>query len=406
MSPTRYFFGWYVVAATFALLFCGFGVAYSFGAFFLPLANTFSASRAEVSAVFAYAASLIFFTGAVTGQLADKFGPRRVVLFGVLAVISGLIASARATTLGGVTLWFTLGVGIGVGFIYVPSIGTVQRWFVARRALASGIAVTGIGLGTIAMPFAAGIALQSMSWRGVFLCMAVLVGCLCLPAIALLVADPRQRGLLPDGNSEPSTSTSGDSGGSWGELLARRDFMQLYAAQLLMSFVVLLPFVHLVPAAEDIGVSSTDAVLLLGMVGVGSTLGRIAIGGVADRFGRGPSLTLLFAASAAAYLWWAFSASFMMLAIFALGYGTVYGGFIALMPAILADYFAGPRLSSIIGIQYTSAAFGSLGGPIVAGYIFDYFGSYRLAWLAAAMLCLGAAALIATMPPAGRANDN
>ncbi len=388
-----------MVGAAFVVLFSGFGVAYSFGAFFLPLAETFRASRAEVSAVFAYAASLIFITGALSGHLADRFGPRRVVLFGTAAIVAGLAGSAAAASLTAVTAWFTLGVGMGVGFVYVPSIGTVQRWFTRRRALASGIAVTGIGLGTLAMPLLAGHLLATLSWRQTFLALAVMVTVLCLPAIGFLSPDPARRGMRPDGEPGAPSAPAPSAAGGYRAVLLSRAFVQLYAAQMAMSFVVLLPFVHLVPHAEDQGIAPTSAVALLSLVGIGSTVGRIMIGGIADRLGRQRTLSALFAAAGAAYALWAGATSFTLLAAFALGYGTVYGGFIALMPALLADHFAGPRLASIIGLQYTSAAVGSLLGPIAAGYIFDTYGSYTMALAGAAVMCLVAAALIAGTPP-------
>lgn len=394
------FHGWYVVAAAFIILFAGFGVAYAFGAFFLPLAETFAATRAEVSAVFAYAAALIFITGAASGRLADRYGPRRIVLAGVVLIIIGLAGSAGAASLGAVTACFTLGIGLGVGCVYVPSIGTVQRWFSRRRALASGVAVTGIGLGTLTLPLVAGVALEHYDWRTVLLLLAALVAVLCLPALILLEADPARRGLGPDGAAEVAPAATGnDRGAPWHRLLRERAFVQLYAAQCLMSFVVMLPFVHLVPSAEDHGIATTRAVALVGLVGLGSTVGRIAIGFVADRLGRARTLAFLFGLSGLACLLWASAASYPVFVLFALGYGTCYGGFIALMPALLADYFAGPRLASIIGVQYTSAAVGSLLGPITAGYIFDHSGSYTMALVGAAGLCLGAALLIASTPP-------
>jgi MFS family permease len=395
------FYGWYVVAAAFAALFAGFGVAYSFGAFFLPLAADFGASRAEVSAVFSYAAALLFVTGALSGRLADRLGPRRVVAAGFAALTLGLAGSAAASSLAGVTICFALGVGLGVGFVYVPAIGAVQRWFVRRRGLASGIAVTGIGLGTLLMPLAVGWLLESLSWRGVFLALAALVAVSGVVAVSLLEGDPAARGLAPDGVPGGSAGMEPlPAGPPYPAVLRSRPFLQLYGAQIALSFAIPLPFVHLVPFAEDHGIERATAVLILGLVGLGSTLGRIVIGIVADRAGRRATLACLFAGIGLAYGVWLFAHGAAALAVFAFWFGTCYGGCIALMPALLADYFAGPRLGAIIGLQYTSAAFGSLLGPIAAGRVFDLTGSYTGA-LAGALLCAAmATALLWTTPPA------
>ena len=71
-----------------------------------------------------------------------------------------------------------------------------------------------------------------------------------------------------------------------GEAIRSRRFISLYAACLICSFGVFVPFVHLVPYARDHGVAARPAVLLLGAIGVGSTAGRFFLGGLADRMGR------------------------------------------------------------------------------------------------------------------------
>jgi MFS family permease len=78
--------GWTVVAGAFAVMFVTFGCTYTFTAFFASLQQEFGVSRGALSWVFSVAASLYFLLGAVSGSLADRYGPRAVVLFGTTAV--------------------------------------------------------------------------------------------------------------------------------------------------------------------------------------------------------------------------------------------------------------------------------------------------------------------------------
>lgn len=393
------FRGWYVVAATFAILFAGFGCTYAYGAFFVSLETEFMADRAEVAAVFSYAAGLIFVSGAFSGPLSDKIGPRPVVAAGALTMIFGLWRAAAADSLAGVTIWFSVGLGLGLGFVYVPAIGAVQRWFLLRRGLASGVAVTGIGLGTFLMPIAAGQLLLVMSWREVFGLMSLLIGVLCLPAIRFLDTDPTAYGLHPDGIDRlPPVAADAAEKSSIRELVVTRSFVQLYVSSVILSFALLVPFVHLAPYAVDASVPPHLAATLVGLIGIGSTLGRLLIGGVADRIGRLRTLVTLYLTLALAYLWWLGATTYPFLAAFSVFYGIAYGASIALMPAILADYFGAARVGSIIGLQYTSAAAGSLFGPVLAGAIFDLNGSYTLWLVIGCILCVIAAALLATTP--------
>src|SRR6266487_5749865 len=152
LSNPGIFRGWFVVAAAFAVTFVGFGSAYTFSAFLESLQKEFGASRGSVSLVFSLAGFLYFGLGVLSGPLADRFGSRPLAVIGMILTGLGLAAAGMARSLIEVYAAYGLGVGLGLGCAYVPAVGAVQRWFVKRRGLASGLAVAGIGVGTLAMP--------------------------------------------------------------------------------------------------------------------------------------------------------------------------------------------------------------------------------------------------------------
>jgi OFA family oxalate/formate antiporter-like MFS transporter len=119
------------------------------------------------------------------------------------------------------------------------------------------------------------------------------------------------------------------------------------------------------------------------------------LGGLADRMGRRLALVTMFVGMALALLVWAFSTDFWPLAAFALAYGVFYGGWVAVLPALVMDYFGGRNVSGIIGILYTSVAFGTLIGPSAAGFAFDLSHSYTLPILASACANMIAAGIAA-----------
>src|SRR6476646_1959889 len=136
-SGPRIFYGWFVVAGAFAVTFVGFGSAYTAG-------------------------FLYFALGLVSGPLADRFGARLLAVAGMILTGLGLAVASLARSLPEVYAAYGLGVGLGIGFSYVPILGAVQRWFVRRRGLASGLAVSGIGVGTLVMPPAAALLIDAM----------------------------------------------------------------------------------------------------------------------------------------------------------------------------------------------------------------------------------------------------
>jgi len=392
----RIFHGWFVVAAAFAVTFVGFGSAYTFSAFLDSLQRDFAASRGSVSLVFSLAGFLYFGLGVVSGPLADRFGSRRLAVAGMILVGLGLALASTARSLIEVYAAYGLGIGLGVGCSYIPAIGAVQRWFARRRGFASGLAVSGIGVGTLVMPPLAAFLIAALGWREAYLVLgglAVVIG----GGMALLIEnDPRDRGLAPDGD-EPGADIASmpPTGISVREAIRSRRFAVLYAACLICSFGVFVPFVHLVPYALDHGIAQSWAGLLLGTIGVGSTAGRFFLGGLADRMGRRATLLSMFIGMALALLMWAFSTGLWGLAAFAFVYGVFYGGWVAVLPAVVMDDFGGRHVGGIIGVLYTSVAFGTLIGPSAAGFAFDVSHSYALPILAGAGANVIAAGIVA-----------
>lgn len=396
VSNPRIFYGWFVVAGTFAVTFVGFGCAYSFSAFLLPLQHDFAASRGSIALVFSIAGFFYFALGVITGPLADRFGSRLLAVIGMILTGAGLMVASVAQTLLQVYLAYGLGVGLGIGCSYVPAVAAVQRWFLRRRGFASGLAVSGIGVGTLVVPPLAKLLIDAFDWRETYLILgivAIIVGA----GLAMLIEDdPSRRGLGVDGDPPAAAATaSAAAAGAIRSVVTSRRFIGLYAACFICSFGLFVPFVHLVPYALDHGVASSAAVLLVGAIGVGSTAGRFMLGGMADRLGRPLSFLLMFVGMGLSFVIWLFSVSLWPLAAFALVFGVFYGGFVALAPAVIIDYFGGRQASSLIGIVYTSVAFGTLIGPSAAGFVFDVSHSYTLPILLSIGVYVAATAILA-----------
>jgi predicted MFS family arabinose efflux permease len=277
---------------------------------------------------------------------------------------------------------YSIGVGLGVGLVYVPSVGAVQPWFGANRAFASGLAVAGIGAGNIAGPLLAAWWIALFGWRGAYVALALFT--LLLGGIA--AASLR----VPPAVEKHGAAT----GVGLGNAVRTRPFWLLYASLVASCIGLFVPMVHLGPFAQDLGYSAAEGVTLVSLIGLGSLVGRFTIGGVADRLGRLPSLAAMYAGlGAMLLLWWAAS-TWWLLALFALAFGAFYGGYVAVVPTIVMDFYGARAVSAIIGWLYTGAGVGTLLGPWLAGVAFDLFGSYDLPILAGALFSFIAAACV------------
>jgi len=359
---------WVVVWATFVCLAVIFGVSYSFAAFFEIFAKEFSAQRADVSWIFGLCGLVYFVLGALGGVLADRWGPRLVCMAGMGFIALGLFLTSLAQNLGTVYLSYGLLVGLGIAFVYTPSIASVQPWFSKRRGLASGIASSGVGAGTLILPLLVSYLLTSVDWRIALQMMAGGVLVIGLSAGFLLKRAP----------SLPGHQSGQLAGLTLADALKTSSFRWLYMGTLLGAPVMFIPFAHISAAARDAGVADAQAVGLVGLIGIGSLVGRFAIGWLADRLGRVKTLMLMQCLMGMSYLIWAGAQEAWVFALFALWFGLSYGSIVSLLPAICMDLFGGRAVSAVIGTLYTGAALGNLLGPVLAGQVFDMTQSYAL----------------------------
>jgi OFA family oxalate/formate antiporter-like MFS transporter len=378
---------WVVVTAAFTLMMVGFAAAYSFAAFFRAFETQFGASRGHIALVFSVAAFLWFLLGAPGGMAADRFGPRRVALLGIFFLVMGLWLASRAQSLGVLYASYSVGVGLGVGLVYVPSVGAVQPWFTHNRALASGLAIAGIGAGNIAGPLLAAWCITAFGWRGAYVALAVFALVLGGAAALAIRAKP---GLA---------AARATSGTSLSVAVRTRPFWLLYGSLVLTCIGLFVPMVHLGPYAQDAGYSEAQGVTLVSLIGVGSLLGRFTVGGIADRLGRTASLAALYAGLGVMLLVWWTTTHWWLLALFALVFGTCYGAYVALLPTIVMDLYGARSVSGIIGCLYTGAGVGTLIGPWLAGAAYDALGAYDVPILAAAALSFLAAVCVIPLVP-------
>jgi len=166
MPRQRIFYGWFVVAACFAVMGTLGEALFSFGVFFKPLEEEFGWSRSVVSSgytafIAGYAVSV-----AVSGRLADRYRPRLILIsFACLAGL-GLSLCSQVNNIDQLR-FFSLITGLGSGGTFPLPTATVQRWFYNRRSAGTALAVviTGIGVGQMGFTPLINHFVISYGWR-------------------------------------------------------------------------------------------------------------------------------------------------------------------------------------------------------------------------------------------------
>lgn len=397
--PPAIFRGWLVVAGAFLVLMVGYGAVYSYAAFADEIMAEFGSSRASISFIFALSGGIALFVSAVSGPLADRFGPRLLATLGMLTVGLGLLVAAMAGDMRQVYLGYGLLIGIGVGLAYVPAIATVQRWFLIRRGLASGIAISGIGVGTALIAPTTNLLSAFGDWHTTFLVCAAMATMVGVAGAQMLDSSPARHGLLPDGQPLPVGAPAMAvrlPGPSPRAVIGMPGFVLVYAGTLLVGLSIASPYALLVGTAQHLDITRPQALSLLTLIGSGSVVGRFLLASLADVLGRRRTILWCCGGVSATTLLWAGAEEMLMFQVFAFTFGAFQGGFIALLPAFVADSFGTRAIGSTLGLLYTSRGVAMFTGPPALTAAFAASGSHALpVFVLAALAALGALLLAA-----------
>lgn len=409
--PPLRFRGWAVVAGSFVVQAISFGAIYSFPAFAGELSQTFGTHPASLNLIYAVSGAMAFAVGALSGPVVDRFGACWPVSAGMAFIALGFLLATRADSFLEVLLCYGLMVGLGAGLAYVPALAVVQHWFVAWRGLASGLATAGVGAGTAMVPLAAPLLVLCGGWREAFAVIGIGIAVLGLLAAQLLDSTPERCGLWPDGGSQPGIdpATHRVGGVPAGEALTGRRFAWLMAGCLLVSGPIALPYAEIVPSARLHGMAPADALWLVSLIGLGSILGRLALGAGADRLGRIPTLLICCTGVAASMAGWAGAQDARGFVALALAFGIAQGGFVALLPCTVVDLYGRRSAGSLLGALFLGRALAVLIAPPGLALLSQASGPVIPLWAAGGCALLGTAALALGLrqaqAPDGRAGD-
>ncbi|XP_034177097.1 monocarboxylate transporter 12 isoform X1 [Osmia lignaria lignaria] len=170
--------GWVIVAASFMCNLFVDGIIFSFGVFLNDVSEAFSVSKARVALVGSLQSGFYLMAGPFVSALANRYGFRLVAILGSVISCGAFVLSYFSTSIE--FLYISYGVlgGIGAGLIYVPAVITTGFYFERWRALATGIAVCGSGIGAFLLAPISDLLVKEFGWRGALLFQAgMLLNC-------------------------------------------------------------------------------------------------------------------------------------------------------------------------------------------------------------------------------------
>ena len=385
------FYGWRMVAAGCVMRMLGGGFhLYGFTIFFLPITNELGLSRAATSLVFSLARAEGAIEGPLAGYVIDRYGPRPMMLAGIL--LSGLgymlLATVQSYTAFLIVYLGIISLAFSAGFMHSPMV-LANSWFIRRRAMAMTLISSAIGIGgTLITPVLA-FTVSQWGWRqGAFIAGLGLI-VTGIPVALYVKRSPESMGLVPDGvtSSEQKLNAPNNAKATSGhqhehdheftlkQALKTAAFWKLILATTTRVGVYNSITVHFVPIMVWRGASEAKAAAMLATMALMSLPSHLLVGWIADRVNKprlmaacmllGAGAVAILAYGAGEWALWTFTLLFTFVeALFPVSWATV------------GDYFGRKHFATIRGSMSFFYLWGPALGPVITGYVYDRHQSY------------------------------
>ena len=389
----KIFYGWYIVAASVGLNFYLSVVFFQgFQVFFLPILQEFGWTRALTSGAFSLRQLESGLLAPGIGFMVDRWGPRFVILWGVIIGGAGMVMLSYVNSLWSFYLAFLIAsLGVSGASHGVSWAVAVANWFRRLQGRALGLAMLGPVVGG---PFVVVVAVMEefLGWRMSLLLLGIGLWVVGIPLSLIARTSPERYGYLPDGDAPQETSPSDlatytpaleeDSRGlTVAQALRARDFWVLMFLFGTFFMGVSGLMVHLIPLLQDMDYTATQAAAVLGLMFLLSGIGRVGAGTLADTVDYRKILLGLIISEIVALviLTQVGPSQLWMLLVFTLLFGIGFGGTIPLRPYLIRHMFGARAFGALQGMVQGGAIGAGMVGPVFYGWVFDTTGSYDLA---------------------------
>jgi MFS family permease len=403
LGKTPLFYGWYIVASAFVILFFNAGARYAFGVMFKPMIAEFGWSRSAVSLVFFLFMVVFALTLTLTGKLYDRYGPKWIILISTLFISAGFILTSFIHSMGQFLFSYGILAAIGVAGTAVPLLATLtSKWFDKGRGLALSLALSGNSIGHFALIPLFSILTLSYGWRALYFSIGIIM-LIVNTLITLLVirGDPHHLGLEPLGQEEKGSEERALQHGppiskkveglGLKQAMGTRSYWLFVATMFICGGGDYFATTHLIPLATDYHVSPGTAGNMLSWYGLMSLAGILVAGPVADRIGNKIPIVLTFILRFFIYLLLLKYKTLASLWAFALLFGFTHLITAPLTPMLIGKLYGITYLGLLTGFANTVHFIGGGFWSYIAGVIFDKTGSYQLVIVLLATMAVGAA---------------
>jgi sugar phosphate permease len=328
--------------------------------------------------------------GFVAGWFIDRFGPRRLMLSGIMMCGLAVIGLSRMTS-----LWefYSLYLLMALGYMCggpLPNQVLTSRWFNKSRGKAMGVAYLGIGVGGMLVPQIAKWLNMQMDWRSSLVILGIFMIAASFPMAWFVHENPE--GTLKE-------SKEGEHRLHFRSILKNKSFYFLAIGSMCSIGAVAgisqnLKLFFSIDLKYSQGQSANIISLVLGT----SIIGRLLMGCLADRYPKKNVMMLIYMLITAAILLLYFASSPGIIYLFAIIFGIGLGGDYMIIPLMAAELFGVKVMGRVMGLILTVDGLGEAFGPILAGWLRDSSGSYSIGFTALIILSVTGTIAIGMLP--------
>ncbi len=396
LMSSSVFYGWWIVLASFSISAlvgaCGF---FGFTAMLDPIVKEFHWSYTQVSFASSLRGLEMGLLAPFVGVFVDRFGPRRLLLVGLSTIGMGFILLSLMQNLWMFYAAFILlAFGAG-GCATVVTLAVVARWFHRNLGKAMGITLSGFGASGLLVPAIVWL-IDGFGWRSAMMIQGIGIWILGIPLGLLIRNRPEEIGQLPDGLSLPSNPSittvsilqpeSPAAHSSFRNAVRSRPFIYLNIVEALRFMVLTAVVIHVMPYLGAAGIPRETAGFVAAAIPLFSIPGRFGFGWMGDVTDKRYVMAISFFCMSSGLLAFCFAAAMWPLLIFLLLFSPGFGGIMVMRGTIIREYFGVHSFGKLAGITMGSASIGGVIGPTLAGWVFDFYGSYNHLWMIFAII--------------------
>ena len=395
----HFFYGWYILASSFLILFFTTGARFTIGVVFKPLMAEFGWDRGLISLAFFLNMTIYAFSLTIIGRAYDRHGPKWVIMISAVFLSVGFMSLSLVEASWQFFIFYGVLAALGMGGTTVPLFAALMsKWFERGRGLAVSMGLAGSCMGQFILVPVFTVLVLRYGWRVSYFCIGlVMLVVIVTLALVVIKGDPHDLGLEPWGLKN-GVNVRKDKDRKVTDINSRdlglTDAMKTYTFWLFAAVMFVcgsgdfLVTTHLIPMVTDYNIPATTAGNMLAWLGLMSLPGILIAGPLSDMIGNKIPIILTFLMRFALFILILKFQGLVSFYVFACAFGFTLLITAPLNALLVGKLYGFSHVGLLSGFITTIHHLGGGFWAYLGGEIFDRTGSYELAFILSAIMAL------------------